>query len=156
VIAHEAAHIQLRHAIAIIQRERMVQDLSAAMDRAASIAGSYATPEERALLFRTSVSASVNTLFKNGYSREQEFEADKAAALLLAGAGYDPSSLAELLGVLDRTFAPASSAGTGSINGTHPSPAARIANLGRIRSGTGGDTLEARKPRFDTAVKTLP
>jgi predicted Zn-dependent protease len=151
VLAHEIAHIQLRHAAAILQNERLIQDLSAAADRAAFIAARDLTPQERSVLFRETVSSAINILFRDGYSRNQEFEADRLARLLLIAAGYDPAALGELLGILETRLQP------GNMISTHPAPAARIASLGslpeNIRGGTGQDTLPARRARFDSIVK---
>ena len=151
VIAHEVAHIQLRHVAAILSNERTVQDLSAAAERAASIASRHLTAQERAVLFRESLSVTVNTLFRNGYSREQEFEADRMARLLLINAGYDPAALAELLGILSQRLR------SGNMDSTHPTPATRIASLGNlpgnIRTGTGRETLSDRRPRFNSTLK---
>ena len=146
VIAHEVAHIQHRHVAAILATERTVQDLTDASNRAANIASRNLTMQERSTIFKTSLSASINALFRNGYSREQEFEADKTAVRLLIGAGYDPAALIDILGILQRRTQP------GNMNSTHPSPSMRISNLGTVR-GSGRDTLSARKPRFDLAIK---
>jgi len=151
VIAHEVAHVQLRHVVTIIQNERTVQQLSDAAQRAASIASRSLTAQERAVLFRESISVSVNTLFRDGYSQEQEFQADKMARLLLISAGYDPDALRQILEILDKKDQ------TGNMSKTHPSPAMRISSLGNLpanyRSGTGQETLSARKSRFDSVVK---
>ena len=159
VIAHEVAHIQCRHVAAILANEHTVQELSAAANRAASIASRSLTAEERAVLFRQSLSVTVNTLFRDGYSREQEFEADRVALVLLKNAGYDPAALADFLKTLEKKSQtgnpPGSEAGISFqyMNRTHPAPAERIAKLGNIPGGSGHDTLSARKPRFDTYRK---
>ena len=150
VIAHEVAHIQQRHVAAILANERTVQDLSAVAERAATIAGRSLSEQERTALFQASLSASINTLFRNGYSRDQEFEADRMARLLLIGAAYDPAALEELLRVLNQRLQP------GNMNSTHPSPSLRITSLGplpgNIREGTGRETLSARRSRFNSAL----
>jgi predicted Zn-dependent protease len=151
VIAHELAHIQLRHVAAVLSNERTVQDLSAAADRAASIAARSLTPEEKADLFRESLSVSVDTLFRDGYSRSQEFEADRMARLLLIAAGYDQNALVEMLEILGKSL------GSGNMGKTHPSPAQRIESLKNnasvdARAGTGRNTLSARRPRFNSVA----
>ena len=151
VIAHEVAHIQLRHAVTIIQNERTVQDLSAAAERAATIVARNLTTQERAVLFRESLSVSINILFRDGYSQEQEFQADRMARLLLIGAGYDPAALGEILQILEKKTK------TGNMSKTHPSPAIRITSLGNlpgsVRTGTGRETLSVRRPRFNSAFR---
>jgi predicted Zn-dependent protease len=77
------------------------------------------------MLFDNAVREMVTTLVVNGYTREQEFQADSYALKLLALAGYSPISLTEVLALLQRT------GGTGGYNGTHPSPDLRINNARR-------------------------
>ena len=146
VLAHEIAHIQLRHVLSIIENERLVQDLTAVGDRAAAIAA-HSPLQKRAVLLRASLSLSLNTLFRDGYSREQEFQADQMAELLLVRAGYDPVALRELLVLIGQRPQ------TGNMSSTHPSPAMRIANLGNITGGTGQSTLSTRRARFNSALR---
>ena len=147
VIAHEIAHIQHRHVAGILANERVVQQLNAAADRAASVAARNLTAQEQqAVLFRESLSVSVNTLFRNGYSQEQEFEADRTARLLLISAGYDPAALVEFLGILGRNSQ------TGNMGRTHPTPTMRISMLGNSAGGTGQSTISARRARFISAL----
>ncbi|AEF81012.1 M48 family metalloprotease [Leadbettera azotonutricia] len=145
VIAHEIAHIQLRHAAAIIQAQRTVQDLTDAGRRAAAIASRDSSPAERAVLFGEDVSSLTTTLFKSGYAQSQEYEADTTALALLRNAGYDPSALPAVLQVMEKN----QKSHAGGFNNTHPSPASRIASLGRISGNTRGrDTLSSRQSRF--------
>jgi predicted Zn-dependent protease len=145
VIAHELAHIQLRHAAAIINDQRLAGELSQSADRASSIASRNAGSREEAVIFDRNISVMVNTLFKNGFSQEQEFEADTAAVALLRGAGYDPSALVTMLRVLERV----QPLHPGGFNSTHPSPAARLANLERVpMTGNGRATRTYRNSRF--------
>jgi predicted Zn-dependent protease len=76
---------------------------------------------------RNSVSGIIDTMMKNGYSRDQEFEADKRAIELLARAGYDPRGLTDILRVLQQV----QSGQRGGFNSTHPSPQDR---LNRVQS----------------------
>jgi predicted Zn-dependent protease len=125
VFAHEIAHIQLQHSVDLIKSMRITRDLSTAANRAAGIAARAASVSERKTLFDNAVRDMVTTLIINGYSREQEFQADIYAIKLLTLAGYSPASLLDVLGVLQRTTAP------GGFNDTHPSPAQRIDNIRR-------------------------
>jgi predicted Zn-dependent protease len=126
IIAHEIAHIQLEHGVALINRMSLTHELTDAGNRAAEIASRNLSERERSILFGNSVTEMVNTLIKNGYSQTQELEADTYAAGLLASAGYEPRALAEVLQLLQSM--PANRSGAG-LNATHPSPARRIANL---------------------------
>lgn len=152
VIAHELAHIQLRHAAAIIEDQRLVNELAHVSDRAAAIEARNASPQERAILFGRGITAMVITLFRNGFSQEQEFEADLKAVTLLRDAGYDPSALLVVLKALEKTLP----LHPGGFNTTHPSPAARIANVENRSLNTGGrNTRNARNSRFVSFQRLL-
>ena len=145
IIAHELAHIILRHGISLIDDMKINNEIAEIAQQAAALAGSSNPGAQRALAMRNSVSGIVDSMLKNGYSRPQEFEADKAAASLLAATGYDPNAIVDILKILQRV----QGAQKGGFNSTHPSPAERIANLGtpsmlyRVP-----DTRAARTSRF--------
>ena len=124
--------------MSIIDNTKIEDDLSAIAQGAASAAGG-----QQAAAFRKSISETVDMMMKNGYSRTQEFEADSAAVVLLATAGYDPGGLLEMLRVLN-TIQRGQKDG---FNSTHPSPAERIANLETLRYRA-NETRSARVPRF--------
>ncbi|MDR1288702.1 MAG: M48 family metalloprotease [Treponema sp.] len=150
VIAHEIGHIQLRHSMQMITEGRLYREMSAAAERARSLANRADTQR----LFDNSVRETVNTILVNGYSRAQEFDADAFAAELLTAAGYEPSGLIDTLRLLDQNQ-PASA---GGINKTHPSPQLRISNAEKniaeyARYGR-EDTGRFRTDRFDRTVKT--
>ncbi|MCL2762076.1 MAG: M48 family metalloprotease [Treponema sp.] len=145
VIAHELAHIMLKHSIAIINEMRFMDDMSATAGRAANIAGQQTNAAKQAAYFRNSVTASIDTMIKNGYSQEQEFQADRMAAGLLAVSGYNPAALVEMLRVLQQM----QSAQRGGFNTTHPSPAQRISNVqGTANQYRVQDTSASRAARF--------
>jgi predicted Zn-dependent protease len=144
VIAHELAHIQLEHGAGIIKKMKPVQDLTEAGSRAAGIAAREASLDERKLLFGNSVIELTNTLMKNGYAQDQEFEADHYALALLALTGYQPGALIDMIKILERRARQG-----GGFFDTHPRPALRIQNLERLldRYKT-EDTRQARRRRF--------
>jgi predicted Zn-dependent protease len=153
VIAHELAHIQLRHAAAIINDHRLIDDLSQSADRAAAMALRNASPRERAAFFSENIRLMVNTIFRSGFAREQEFEADITALRLLRDAGYDPSALVTMLSAL-RAAQPLY---PGGFNTTHPSPEARLANLAKLSlAGRGAATRRYRASRFAAVQKSAP
>ncbi|MCL2067688.1 MAG: M48 family metalloprotease [Treponema sp.] len=144
LIAHELAHIMLRHAAAIIEHMSLANELDDIAGRAAALAGN-STAAQRALQMRSSVAGVVDAMMKNGYSQVQEFDADSKALELLAGAGYDPRGLLEILQVLQRV----QPARAGGFNSTHPSPAQRISNVNTLLQRYRVlDTRAAREPRF--------
>jgi predicted Zn-dependent protease len=152
VLAHEVAHIQLQHSVDLVRSMRLTRDLSKTADRAAGIAARAASLSERKTLFDNAVRNMVTTLISNGYSQEQEFQADIYAAKLLTLAGYSPTSLVDVLTLLQRTTAP------GGFNGTHPAPARRIANLRQELARNKQryqvqDTSSFRAPRFVSSIE---
>jgi predicted Zn-dependent protease len=115
ILAHEIAHIQLRHGIGLIKNRRLTQNFSDAAEWAAGLA-------EQNRRFDNSVNEMITTLFENSYSREQELAADAYAIKLLAGAGYSPSSLIDVLTLIQQT------GGTDGFEGAYPQSALRIGN----------------------------
>ncbi|MDR1100500.1 MAG: M48 family metalloprotease [Treponema sp.] len=151
VIAHELAHIQLRHAARIIEDQQLASELSQVSGRAATMAARNANSQQRAALFNRSISAMVTTLFKNGFAQDQEFDADIAAVKLLRDAGYDPAAMLGMLRLLE-TAQPKTA---GGFNTTHPSPAARIANVQKVSLAGRANTRSARNARFAAFQKLL-
>jgi predicted Zn-dependent protease len=140
VIAHEIAHIQLQHSIKSIKTARFT---SAILDT-----GTADSLKDLTETFNLSVDDIVNTL-NNGYSRDQEFEADTAALSILAGAEYMPSGLIGMLKQLQQIQA----SHPGGFNKTHPSPSDRICNAEKsIGQYSVADNTRYRVERFK-AVK---
>jgi len=121
IIAHELAHIQLKHGIADIEHLRFIQDLKQEKNR---ISNTF-TLESQLRSFSDSVNEITQTLFSRGYSQLQEFEADTFALSLLSSAGYNPESYLELLKILEKLNIKQ----TGGLNESHPLPAMRIARV---------------------------
>jgi len=126
IIAHELAHVKLKHGMKMIEEMRFYDDMNAIANRAFDFSRN-STGAQRLAEFRTSVSTMVDAMIRNGYSYSQEFEADQEALSLLAAAGYDPGALREVLNML-RERQPSGGVG---INSTHPNPAERIRNIDR-------------------------
>jgi len=148
IIAHELAHIILKHSIEIINDMKLPAEMSAIADKAADFAGRNSSSAQRLMFFRNSVSKAMDTMLKNGYSQSQEFNADWEAMVLLAYAGYDSSALLDMLKVLQRV----QRSQKGGFNTTHPSPAERIANVEKLRYRV-TDTRKYRAPRFKNNSK---
>jgi predicted Zn-dependent protease len=144
VIAHEIGHIQLQHSIKAIKNSRITQ---AILVTGTSAAGALGNQEIRELasVMDESVNEIITTLVVNGYSREQEFDADKAALSLMAAAGYEPSSLITMLRQLERN----QGSSTSGLTKTHPTPALRISNAEKsIGMYKVPDTIAARRNRY--------
>jgi predicted Zn-dependent protease len=148
VIAHEIAHIQLQHSIKAIRTSRITQALMVTGASAAGAVSGYDVKEMTGI-FNETVGDIVGTLVNNGYSQVQEYDADKTAMSLLAGAGYNPSGLIEMLRELEKT----QKGQSGGFNKTHPSPEARrsIAEKAISLQPKINDTSSYRRKRF-TAV----
>jgi predicted Zn-dependent protease len=99
--------------------------------------------------FGLSVDVVVDAML-NGYSREQEHEADSVAMSLLALAGYQPSALIDVLRMLERNQPDR----RGGFNSTHPTPAQRITSVQRIAgSFEVEDTRSFREARYRAATR---
>ncbi len=130
VIAHEIAHIQLRHGLRAIQTNRDVGDWFSQ--------------------FTLSGAKTISDAINSGYSQTQEFDADITALALLAAAGYSPQGLIDMLRELEKK----QSGIGGGFNSTHPSPASRLVNA-RIacnRYARLPDTRQFRRERFAEAA----
>ncbi|MGQ0677837.1 MAG: M48 family metalloprotease [Rhodospirillales bacterium] len=119
VLAHEIGHVAARHAAQRHQRAAAV----AAKPSPKAAAGSAMTE-----------GAQDQLAYVQGYSREQEAEADTLGIGYLARAGYDPGAMASFLGKLDAQAAleaelaglPAGEANAMSFTATHPRTADRV------------------------------
>ncbi|MDR1948678.1 MAG: M48 family metalloprotease [Spirochaetaceae bacterium] len=149
VIAHEIAHIQLQHSIKAIKTSRITNALMVTGSSMVGAATQGTSLEELTDIFSESVGEIVTTMVNNGYSQTQEFNADELALSLLAAAGYEPSSLIDMLRALEKNQA----GHPGGFNKTHPSPAARIDNANkRLNEYKIPDTRSYRRARYK-AVK---
>jgi predicted Zn-dependent protease len=149
VIAHEVAHIQLQHSIKAIRTSRITQAL---IITGTSAAGAATGMDIQQLtdVFNESVGEIVQTVVNNGYSQTQEFDADNTALSLLASAGYNPSSLIDMLNELRIVQGNSS----GGFNKTHPTPAQRITNAEKsVGRYSVTDTRSYRQPRFSSTVR---
>jgi len=144
VIAHEIAHIQLQHSIKAIKTSRITQALIVTGTSAAGAAAGYDV-DELTGIFNESVGEIVTTMVNNGYSQNQEFDADSTALSLLASAGYSPSGLIDMLNELNKT----QNSSPGGFNKTHPTPAQRITSAQKsISKHKVTDTSSYRQARF--------
>ena len=124
VIAHEIAHIQKQHSISAIKTSRF-KDLSL---NVASLAINESDNDEAKQImsvFGDSVDDVVSSLVLNGFSQEQEFEADSYALELLNNAGYNPHSIVNMLKTLEQNQA---NHKRGFVK-THPEPKKKIKKI---------------------------
>ena len=149
VIAHEIAHIQKQHSISAIKTSRF-KDLSL---NVASLAINESDNDEAKQImsvFGDSVDDVVSSLVLNGFSQEQEFEADSYALELLNNAGYNPHSIVNMLKTLEQNQA---NHKRGFVK-THPEPKKRIKKIEKeLNSYSKSKTQEERISRFQTYVE---
>jgi predicted Zn-dependent protease len=147
VLAHEIAHVQLRHGVGSIKQARKTDALMTLGSAAASSVPGVSTISSLNSLFAGAISDMVQTMAVNGYSRGAELEADQAALAILRGAGYSEAALASMLRNMSARLTPG--AGFGK---THPPPADRLKALGA--PGSVPDN-PVRQERFHAGLASL-
>jgi predicted Zn-dependent protease len=136
VLAHEIAHVTLRHGVAAIQQANLAQAFTYLGAGAAQATMSQEDLDKVTGLFDDSVGDIVQTLMTSGYSREAELAADAVGRQFLVTTGYDPQALGRLL---------AGMKGEGGMFATHPAPAERVAALGGPLPFTADAAATARR-----------
>jgi predicted Zn-dependent protease len=145
VIAHEIAHIQLRHALTSIRNARYIN--AAVSGALAGLDAAGGNAKELAGVMGDSVDEIITTMVSNGFSKNQELEADSTALSLLASAGYQPSSILDMLHSLEQKQ------GSQGFSKTHPAPADRITNVNKyLGKYSVPDTKSYRVRRYTAAV----
>lgn len=120
VLAHEIGHVQLDHGVKAIKASRWTDAITKT-----AVAGVSMTSSEMAEVttaFSGSIGDITQTLVVNGYSKDQEKQADEAAAVILSRVGYDPESIILMLEEMNRRWDPDAK----DFATTHPSPQDRI------------------------------
>ncbi|MRR15438.1 MAG: peptidase M48 [Deltaproteobacteria bacterium] len=143
ILAHEIAHIHLRHGIQAIKKSRITDAVSIMATESVKVL----SPVEAGKLTETfgGVVSDISNTINNGYSRSFEYEADAAARKILQRLGYDPNGLVEMLQVMEKTLKP----GETGFAKTHPSPKDRIDNLlGKNKNFSPVQKPEKRQARF--------
>lgn len=150
VMAHEIAHVALRHGTA--QATKQSNPLNQILGIGAVLGG--------AVLGGQTGAAIGQTLYRgflvNPYSREYETQADILGAQIMANAGYDPRDLANMFKTIERESGGASGPEWLS---THPNPGNRYekinqeAGLLRVRNPVGNT---AQFERIQSKLRRLP
>lgn len=147
VLAHEVAHVELKHGLQAIKKDRLVSAFTILGSEAAKNLGG----QDLANLtteFEGSITDVTSTMANSGYSRKFEDQADAAAVTTLQRIGYDPRALVVILQEMEKRVKP--EAGFGK---THPAPKDRIQAVNRL---IGAQELRAvpagRAARFDRAL----
>lgn len=146
VLAHEISHIAQRHVVKELNIKGA--DGSAASGLARLIGGGT---DSARVAFSQTVDKALDILFKDGYKREDEVQADQNAIILSATAGYDPGGLIRYFTRLNA----AKGKQTEILDKTHPVYGERITALTTVMNTEGikGDSLKNGKERFVTVQK---
>jgi hypothetical protein len=139
VIAHETAHVALRHGT------NQASKASAAQMPLAILGGLIGSDSTKSVLAQFGASFAVNSVLLK-YSRTAETQADVMGTQILHDAGYDPRAMAQFFQVIE-----AEQEGGGPVEffSNHPSPDNRIervneevAALGGVRQGSTTNSRE--------------
>lgn len=149
ILAHEIAHVTLRHGLEQIKKANLASAFQYLGSGALQAAGSNSADlQELAKVFDDSVKDVVGALITSGYSREAEAQADQLGRELLGGTGYDPQALTRVLAKMGEV------GGEGGMFATHPSPADRLQTLTQpMPYAADAAALAARATRFAAVVK---
>ena len=124
VLAHEIAHVQLKHGLKAIKSSRITDALKIVASEAASQM-SGADFKNLVGLFGDCITDVTSTMIDKGYSRSAEYEADELAVTIMDQAGYLNKGMGDMLGEMGKRLKPG---GTDFFK-THPSPKNRLDEL---------------------------
>ena len=151
VLAHEIAHVQLRHGLQAIDKSRMTEALTTLGAEGAKNYGGQMLAD-LTKVFEGSINDVTATLVNNGYSRSFEREADASAVTILTRVGYDPAALVAMLTEMEKNLKP----GGLDFAKTHPSPRSRIDDIERLHAvGKAPAEIPARQARFRKALGNI-
>ena len=150
VLAHEIGHVEKTHGLRAIKTGRLNSALTIlAVEAGKNLAGEQLAEVTKA--FDESINDIAGTLMNSGYSRKLEYEADAAAVAILKQAGYTPGALAAMLENMQKNW----DSSRKDFAATHPAPADRIKELGKIGVAASTASADVRQRRFLAATKSL-
>ena len=147
-LAHEIAHVSEKH---VVKELKIKGTDDSAVSGLAQLAGG--STESARAAFAQAVDKGLEMIFKNGYKREDELQADKSAVTISALSGYNSIGLAKYLdrigAIKDSVPEPPDS--------THPTFTTRIAliNDAIVKEGINASELATNQERFSAAIKSL-
>jgi len=123
VLAHELAHLNLKHGVNSIKNAKLTATLTSATATTLSTT-------ELAKLFSESAASLTDTLVVKGYSRSTELEADAEAFKMLRLIGVSPMAFDSILRKIGQSTT--KNDATGGFFSTHPSTDDRRKNLDQL------------------------
>ena len=151
LLAHEMAHVSLKHGEAIVRATADFKTQMGALGRVVGAAAGGGRFADRMLdVFKSAANGLSKSLIENGYGGELEAKADREGTYILQQANYDAGALSAYLASMPSRQVAAWTA--------HPSNAERVAALAPIVATYGGRSdpagLAARSARFAVATGT--
>jgi len=150
VLAHEVAHIQARHGVALIKDSRWKKF---GTDAVFLFAGGLEGGDLAAAVnvFGDMVKDITNQILSKGYGKKLEQQADKDALTILIRCGYEPGQSAELMENMKEHLVK----GRKDFIKTHPKPKDRIKTIDKaLKKGPEPNPVPAiRVERFNTSVQ---
>lgn len=146
VLAHEVAHVSLRH---IVKELDIRASDESPFSTFARFIGGGSDPAKA--LFNQSVEKALTVLFKDGYKRADELEADKIAILLTALSSYKKDALINYL----KRLANVKGSGRDDVGKTHPLYEERFSYIEKEMAQLGGspETGVTNRDRFIDIMK---
>ena len=164
VLGHEVGHVTARHTAQRYDRAQLGQVGTLAAQIGGMLLGGYLGGAQGAELGGQAggqLGSAGAELYVQGYSREQEFEADQLGIRYLGRAGYDPAAMATFLATLGaddayRQRTQGGGSGEGSYVGdwfrSHPRTPDRVARAVAATSGEMPGARETDRPALLAAV----
>ena len=144
VIAHEIGHVQNGDAIKSIKANRWTNVVTGVATSAVS-----ALDEKAGADLSNMVDDTITTMVNNGFSKTQEYDADKAAVSILASSGYNPGAIVEMLKRIQERE-PKDKSKLSGMYKTHPAAEDRIKEVTKVLAKVKApeDTSAMREARF--------
>jgi len=133
ILAHEVAHVALRHGLDALSHDSVMKSLMKA-GREVCISECGGVVSQLASQLGQQADAVFATVVEKGYGRSQEYEADAMAVEILRRSGYNPKALVDALSALEKTAALEHS----GIFTSHPGPERRRERVARSLNGSAG------------------
>ena len=136
VLAHEVAHIALKHGIKIIKQARLSEGVLT-MLQSLNYGKLVGDMSKLVNAFGFAIDDIVEGIIDKGYGQKSEFEADKEAAKYLLKAGYNPNALYTYLGNLSKS----QKKNKGGFFSTHPNIKKRQKKVKKVVSKYNYDSM---------------